>query len=74
VLKSDSIDQLAAGIEAAIWHKQFLTEKVSRLLFAVSHNQSCRQRSLLTERQRDILQLIADGRTGKEIARDLRIT
>jgi DNA-binding NarL/FixJ family response regulator len=72
VLKSDGKDQLVAGIEAVIQHKQYLSAKASRLLSALP-DQGRRQTSLLTERQRDVLQLIAEGRLNKEIARDLGV-
>src|SRR5439155_513632 len=73
VLKSDADQNLVAAMEALLQHKPFLTSGVTELV--LSEFLSGRTASLdaapgrnLTPREREIIQLLAEGKSNKEVA------
>jgi DNA-binding NarL/FixJ family response regulator len=76
VLKSDGGRKLVEAIESLAMHKPFLTAKASEALlesFRESHVQSL-ESSLLTDREREIVRILADGKSNKESAALLGIS
>jgi DNA-binding NarL/FixJ family response regulator len=77
VLKSDSDRDLVLAVEALSHHKPFFTARVTEIFLA---NRGSREtdpaKSLhhrLTAREREILQLLAEGKSAKEVASVLGI-
>ena len=76
VLKSDSGQHLIDAIESLTRHKLFLTPVASETVlesFLRSNRQEAEQ-SILTSREREIVQLLAEARGNKEIAAMLFIS
>jgi DNA-binding NarL/FixJ family response regulator len=74
LLKSDANRFLIAAIESLAVHEPFFTAKVSEALlrsFIAGNNEVA---SILTHRERAVVQLIAEGHTNKGIARLLNIS
>jgi DNA-binding NarL/FixJ family response regulator len=77
VLKSDSDRDLVHAVEVLSQHKPFFTSRVTEVLLdhrggtVTDHGESLRER--LTMREREILQLLAEGKTAKEVASILGI-
>ena len=77
VLKSDSDKDLVHAVEALSRHKPFFTARVTGIFLAnrgrrvTDPAESMRNR--LTMREREILQLLAEGKTAKEVAAILGI-
>lgn len=74
LLKSDARRFLIAAVECLAAHKPFFTGKVSDTLlksFLSSGRASC---SVLTDREKSVVQLIAEGLTNKKIADVLSIS
>src|SRR5206468_1749874 len=76
VLKSDAGRLLLTAIEAVSEHKPFFTSRVSELVLAgflgdVPRNDQAG--APLTPREREVLRLLAEGRTNKEVAQELGI-
>lgn len=77
VLKQDAPEELVRAIRAALAGKIFVTQEVeSELLQAAVRAPSAIDDPVarLTPRQREILQLLAEGRTAKEIGAQLGIS
>ena len=72
VLKSDTTMDLAQAVEAASLGKMYLSSAVAQLL--VSERASERPLSKLTEREVEILRLLADGENSKEVAAALDLS
>ena len=77
VLKSDSDTDLVHAVEALARHKPYFTSRVTEMFLA---NRGSRvkdpaeaMRGRLTMREREILQLLAEGKTAKEVATILGI-
>lgn len=80
VFKSDLDIDLLAAVDAAARHQRFFTSKVSQMMY----QQMTRGGSLhaaeepvapeLTARQRDVLRLLADGKSNREVGRQLGIS
>jgi DNA-binding NarL/FixJ family response regulator len=73
LLKSDARRYLIGAIQSLALHRPFFTAKVSEALldtFLAKPN----RRSLITPREQHVVQLIAEGHTGKQIARILGIS
>jgi DNA-binding NarL/FixJ family response regulator len=71
LLKSDARHSLVGAIESLAVHRPFYTASVSAESFAMKPD---RPRSTLTSREHCVVQLIAEGRTNKEIAHVLSIS
>jgi DNA-binding NarL/FixJ family response regulator len=77
VFKSDSTKEVEAAIAALAQHKPYFTGKISEeLIEALSRSDDTnrQQRRLLSPRERQIIQLLAEGNSNKEIALALRIS
>lgn len=79
LLKDALKSELIAAIQAAAQGKSFFSPKISRILqedFVQLLGRKGEEDSydLLTEREREILQLIAEGKTNKEIANALNLS
>jgi DNA-binding NarL/FixJ family response regulator len=74
LLKSDAKRYLVEAIEALATHKPFFTAKISEALLKSYLTRTDRPRSTLTNRERSVVQLIAEGHTNKAIGRLLNIS
>jgi len=74
ILKSDAKRMLVSAIESAARHNPFFSAvgpwpgEQSRLQSATPRTKTSRPRSRLTPREREIVQLVVEGRTNREIA------
>ncbi len=76
VLKSDIYNKLIEAIEALSRHKPFLNVQASETVldsFVKSATES-EEDAVLTDREREIVQLLAEGKSNKEIAATLGIS
>jgi DNA-binding NarL/FixJ family response regulator len=79
VLKSDANRDLVSAVEALGRHRPFFTTKVSELVidgFKKPQSQAPQSEAYtrLTPRQREIVQLLAEGKSSKEVAVGLNIS
>jgi DNA-binding NarL/FixJ family response regulator len=73
LLKSDARRFLIAAVESLAAHKPFFTSKVSEALLEAYLAKGTAVNSVLTSREKSVVQLIAEGRTNKKIADVLSI-
>ncbi len=79
LLKDSAVTDLIRAIEAVSQGKSFFSPKISRIL-AEEYVRALKQKGvadsyeLLTPREREILQLLAEGKTNKEVATSLNIS
>jgi DNA-binding NarL/FixJ family response regulator len=76
VLKDASSQQLARAVREVASGETFFSPRLSRFLlndYVQDGGVRRRPRSELSEREKEVLVLIAQGRTGNEIAKELRI-
>jgi DNA-binding NarL/FixJ family response regulator len=73
LLKADARRHLVEAVETLAQHEAYISGKVSGALLDAALDGRSREASLLTARERTIVQLIAEGRTNKEICPILRI-
>ncbi len=80
VLKTDSERDLAIAVQALSQHKPFFTTKVTELLLVgylrgtSGSSEGAGGPSLLTGREREITQLLSEGKSSKEVAAALNIS
>jgi len=81
ILKSDAGRDLVTAIDSLTEGRPFFTSKVSELLLSGylrqaegGHAEAGDEATALTAREREILQLLADGKSNKDIAGDLNIS
>lgn len=75
LLKSDAQQDLIAAVESLANHKPFFTGKLSaQLLEAFLSTQGQRDGSLLSPRERVVIQLIAEGHSNKEMSGILKLS
>jgi DNA-binding NarL/FixJ family response regulator len=77
VLKQSASDELRAAIESVHENKRFLSKKIDAEVQETVQDEWLRPEgysSHLTDRQREILILLAEGRTMKQIAHQLQIS
>jgi DNA-binding NarL/FixJ family response regulator len=77
VLKQSASEDLRAAIDSALLNKRFLSPKIEAEIQETVQDHWVRPEgytSDLTNRQREILALLADGKTGKQIAQQLHIS
>jgi DNA-binding NarL/FixJ family response regulator len=67
MLKSDADDYLVAAVRAVSQHKPFFTGRVSEKMLQ-NFLSTSNSESILTPREKSVVQLIAEGRTNKEMA------
>jgi DNA-binding NarL/FixJ family response regulator len=76
IFKTDSRDMIQAAVSALSEHKSYFPSKVGEVLFArflhgKNNVSDGPQPSRLTKREREIVQLLAEGRRNKEVASEL---
>jgi DNA-binding NarL/FixJ family response regulator len=74
LLKSDAKRFLISAVETLVVHKPFFTGKVSETLLATYLAKGSAKESLISAREKSVVQLIAEGRTNNEIADLLSIS
>src|SRR5207249_337805 len=78
VLKSDADQNLVAAIDALLQHKPFLSSNVTEIILSDYLNgrieATSESRSRITAREREIIQLLAEGKSNKEAASALEIS
>jgi len=80
VLKSDADTDLVTAVEALLQHKPFLSSNVTEFVLDRYLKDSSRPgeeqppRSQLTAREREIVQLLAEGKSNKQVAAALNIS
>jgi DNA-binding NarL/FixJ family response regulator len=80
VFKSDAGRDLISAVECLSQHKPFLTSKASYMVLGdylkaeTPQDEKRLSRSLLTPREREILQLLAEGKSNKEVGTILGIS
>jgi len=80
VLKSDAGRDLLSAVEALCQHKPFLTSRVAEIVVDDYRKHALRGEgmdsadSVLSPREREIVQLLAEGKSNKEVAVSLNIS
>jgi two-component system, NarL family, response regulator LiaR len=74
VLKNSSLDELANSIRAVHSSKVVLSAEITQALLEPKSKQPTAQESGLSERQMEVLKLVAKGLTNKQIADQLFVT
>lgn len=77
VLKSSAAEELRSAVQSVLRGRKYLAQAFDRQDFLIPEHRSFRRPrafTALTDRQREILQLIAEGRGNKEIAAILKIS
>jgi DNA-binding NarL/FixJ family response regulator len=76
VLKSDADENLITAVESLRQHKPFLTSTVTEFVLGdyVRRGEGASDDFVLTAREREIVQLVAEGRSSKEAAATLSIS
>ncbi|MCW5554657.1 MAG: response regulator transcription factor [Verrucomicrobiae bacterium] len=74
VLKSDAGNALVDALKALADQKPYFTSKISALVLQGYLNPNTRESPTLTPREREIVQLVAEGRSTKEVADKLGIS
>lgn len=77
LLKSDAGHELVAAIESLLEGKPYFTSKVARLVlkgYLAAGAAAPAAAGVLSPREREIVQLLAEGKSNKEVARRLGIT
>ena len=74
LLKSDANKNLVEAVELLVEHKPFFTSKVSAALLNSFLARPGRSELVLTDRERGVVQLIAEGHTNKKIGELLHIS
>jgi len=74
LLKSDARQFLVSAVESLAAHKPFFTGKVSETLLESYLAKACEHEAVLTAREKAVVQLIADGKTNKQIADILSVS
>lgn len=77
ILKDDADRNLLAAVDALRRHKRYLSSRVSQAASKTAASTAegiARPSRKLTPREREIVQLLAEGKTNKEISSDLNIS
>ncbi len=72
--KDDADDHLLAAVEALCRHHSYFTSKIAVAAARAKAANGESRRSVLTARQREIIQLLAEGKSNKEVASLLNIS
>ena len=73
LLKSDAGRDVVEAVQALSTHRPYFTSKVSEVLLQKLAAQSDREGSRLSVREREIVQLIAEGHSNRDVGRLLKI-
>jgi len=79
ILKTDAADHLIEALKALSDHKHFFTSRISEIVFAryiqgKNALEGTPEKSRITDREREIVQLLAEGKSSKEVATILGIS
>jgi two-component system, NarL family, response regulator NreC len=79
IMKTDAADHLIDALKALSEHKHFFTSRISEIVFAryvqgKKALEGASERSRITDREREIVQLLAEGKSSKEIGTILGIS
>jgi DNA-binding NarL/FixJ family response regulator len=79
LLKSDAALQLVPAVESLAQRKPFFAGRISEVLLEgflnpARQKNSCETADRLTSREREIVQLLAEGNSNKQIARSLELS
>jgi len=79
IMKTDVADHLIEALKALAQHKHFFTSRISEIVFSRYINGknplgSAPEKRSITDREREIVQLLAEGKSSKEIAAILGIS
>jgi DNA-binding NarL/FixJ family response regulator len=79
LLKSDAAERLVAGVAALVGHRPFFSAQVSEVLLDAfvrggAASGEAGSMEVLTAREREIVQLLAEGRGNKEVGEALSIS
>ena len=79
ILKTDAAEHLIDALKALSEHKHFFTSRISEIVFARCIQgkkalEGTPEKSRITDREREIVQLLAEGKSSKEIATILGIS
>jgi len=79
VLKSDADESLVAAVDTLRQHKPFLTSRVTEFVLddylrRTEKQDEVTSRAVLTTRERELIQLLAEGKSNKEAASTLGIS
>jgi len=79
VFKSDLSVDLVSAVQALSQHDQFFTSRVAQMMYQEyvrrkASPEGLESRSALTARQREVLRLLAQGKSNKEVANTLGIS
>jgi len=74
VLKSDAAGSLVEAIQALAEQRPYFTSKVASAVLKGYLNPATRDTPTLTPREREIVQLVAEGKSTKEVAERLKIS
>jgi len=73
IMKTDAADHLIDALKALSEHKHFFTSRISEIVFAryiqgKKTVEGAPEKSRITDREREIVQLLGEGKSSKEIA------
>jgi DNA-binding NarL/FixJ family response regulator len=78
MLKESAFDELIEGLNTLLDGRTFLCNKISKVVFSdyvgMVTNPKAKRSDGLSTREREVLQLVAEGHTTKEIAEDLKLS
>lgn len=67
LLKDGDSDELLKAISTVIENKKFLSKDIDQQFLTVLDNGKVEEKTILSSREKEVLQLIAEGKTSKEI-------